>query len=128
MARSRRQAATARLPQPSPRAFAILAGEDHAGCRVRGADCGQVVPEGGDALFRARTGMPAFAQTPVLPKAPSVGVLSAQSGNCWLEERLGVDPLLPHRTGPMKGREALESGLCQKAWVARKGDIELALC
>jgi hypothetical protein len=32
--------------------------------------------------------------------------------------QVGVDPLLPFKIGPMNGREARESGLRLKAWVA----------
>jgi hypothetical protein len=70
-----------------------------------------------------------MARTPVLPEANQVGPVSALlRRSLFVRRRTALDPLLPHSTGPMKGREAPESGLCQKAWVARKGDIEFALC
>jgi hypothetical protein len=41
----------------------------------------------GASPFRARTGMPAFPQTPVLPDATRVGALFAQSARSWERSR-----------------------------------------
>jgi hypothetical protein len=61
------------------------------------------------------------------------GALSARRRTSWLQERsINDDPLLPFKIGPVKEREARESGLWLASWdavieeLANAGDNEEA--
>jgi hypothetical protein len=65
-----------------------------------------------------------FTSTPAVPERPLGGQDSAQLRRLlFARQPTALDPLRPVKIGSLNGREARESGLWLKAWVAHGADL-----